>query len=266
MDFYSGKIALVTGGASGIGRALAQALAARGATVVVADLNAPAAQEVTAALVKAGQKAEAAALDVTDAAAFEAVVSQAWARHGRLDLFFNNAGIGGAYAEVQELTLAQWRRVLDVNLFGVIHGITAVYPRMVKQGFGHIINTASAAGLIPCPMMGPYTTAKHGVVGLSKGLRAEAKALGVRVSAVCPGFIETAIFEKSTEYSGIKREEVEKLMPATLSAAECAKVILAGVRSNRAIITVTALAAIAWWLWRWLPGRRPREIATAPAA
>jgi len=113
--------------------------------------------------------------------------------YGRLDYQFNNAGIaiGG---DARDLTLDQWRRVLDVDLYGVLYGTLAAYPIMVNQGFGHIVNTSSAAGLLPTPLNAPYCTAKHAVVGLSLSLRAEGADLGVKVSAVCPGYVRTPIF------------------------------------------------------------------------
>lgn len=189
---FDGAVAIVTGGASGIGRALAEELARRGAEVVVADLQAELAAEVAAAIRSAGGRASAETLDVTDADAFQALVQASHLRAGRLDYLFNNAGIavGG---EVHEHTLEDWRRVIDVDLMGVVYGVNAAYPLMIEQGFGHIVNTASIAGLAPTPMAGAYTTAKHGVVGLSLAMELEALAFGVRVSVLCPGVIRTPI-------------------------------------------------------------------------
>ncbi|HEX3947790.1 MAG TPA: SDR family NAD(P)-dependent oxidoreductase, partial [Acidimicrobiales bacterium] len=142
---FDGQIALVTGGASGIGRALGAALAARDTTVVLADLDGPGARRVAGEL---GGSAEGAVLDVTDAEAVEALVRSVADRHGRIDLLFNNAGIG-AGGPAETLSLADWRRVIDVDLYGVVHGVAAAYPLMVRQGSGHIVNTASLAGLVP---------------------------------------------------------------------------------------------------------------------
>jgi NAD(P)-dependent dehydrogenase (short-subunit alcohol dehydrogenase family) len=254
MGALSGKVAFVTGAASGIGKALVEALAGQGAAVVVADRNGPGAEAVARALTAGGAQAEALALDVTDAEAVERAVADVWTRKGAIDLFFNNAGIGGPFGEMTDMKLADWRKVLDVNLYGVIHGVAAVYPRMVKRRSGHIINTASAAGLVPSPWSGPYTTAKHAVVGLTHGLRTEATGNGVRVSAVCPGFIDTNLFQQSTTYETVSYEKAVQLRPPLMNAAACAKAILKGVAANRPIITVTPVARLAWWLWRLWPG------------
>src|SRR5215469_16417765 len=171
-DAFAGKAAIVTGGGSGIGAAIARALAARGATVVIADIDEPAAKAVAGAINAAGGQASIAVLDVRDAVAVADLVSQTAAGHGELGLMFNNAGIavGGP---VEQLTLDHWDRVLDVNVRGVVHGVHAAYPVMLRQGHGHIVNTASLAGLVPGPGLAPYAAAKHAVVGLSLSLRAE---------------------------------------------------------------------------------------------
>jgi NAD(P)-dependent dehydrogenase (short-subunit alcohol dehydrogenase family) len=189
---FHDAVAIVTGGASGIGAALGRELAHQGARVVLADRQLELASEVVATINGAGGKAEAVELDVRDAIAFDAVVALTIERHGRLDYLFNNAGIaiGG---EMREYRLDDWRDVVDVNLMGVVHGVQASYGRMIAQGYGHIVNTASVAGLLPSPFMGSYTTTKHAVVGLSRALRAEAARYGVRVSTLCPGVIRTPI-------------------------------------------------------------------------
>ena len=177
---FSGKVAIVTGAASGIGKAVAAGLAARGATVVLADID-----EAGARAAAAATGGEAAALDVTDAGQVRALVDGTVARHGRLDLMFNNAGVG-AGGPVETLELAEWARVIDIDLNSVIYGVAAAYPHMVRQESGHIVNTASLAGLIPTPLLTPYATVKHAVVGLSVSLRVEAAAYGVRVERGLP--------------------------------------------------------------------------------
>ncbi len=170
------RVSLVTGGASGIGLALSRALLQRGGTVVIADVDELAAQRAAGDL---GAGAVAMALDVTDREAVRATVDAVLAEYGSLDLLANNAGAGMG-GDVEELTDRHWDRALTLNLGGVVYGVRAAYPVMVRQGSGVILNTASLAGLMPVPSMLPYTTTKWGVVGLSLGLRAEAAPKGSR--------------------------------------------------------------------------------------
>jgi NAD(P)-dependent dehydrogenase (short-subunit alcohol dehydrogenase family) len=253
MSVFHGKVAIITGGASGIGRALGEALAREGAEVVLADLRGERAAEVAAGIVKAGGRARGAALDVCDAAAFAQLVATTVAESGRLDYLFNNAGIAIS-GEVRDQTLDDWNRVLAVNLHGVVHGVAAAYPVMIAQKDGHIVNTASLAGLTANPGLVPYAASKHAVVGLSTSLRAEAADLGVRVSVVCPGLIDTPIITDS-RFVNLDREGVLADLPAALPAAECAQAILRGVRRNRPVIVVTWLAKLLWLLQRLLPSR-----------
>ena len=173
---FEGKQAIVTGAGSGIGAALCRALVSAGATVVCTDIDGDAAERTAAAL---GASARSARLDVTDAAAVQAAVDEVVDRAGRLDLMFNNAGIvwGG---DTELLTLDQWNAIIDVNIRGVVHGVAAAYPLMVRQGHGHIINTASMAGLTAAGQITSYVTTKHAVVGLSLALRSEAVTRGSR--------------------------------------------------------------------------------------
>lgn len=254
MTIFTDKIAIITGAASGIGRALGVELAQRGAIVVMADLQAKMLAEVADLITQCGHKVKAVTLDVTDFEAVKALVRDTVARYGGLDYIFNNAGIavGG---EVRDCSIDDWRNVLDVNLFGVINGVAAAYPLMVKQGFGHIINTASIAGLTLFPNSASYVASKYGVVGLSNALRIEGADLGVNVSVVCPGYIKTAIFHTSKMIK-INREKILKSLPERfgITPEECALVILRGVEHNKSIIVVTGFAKILWLLYRIHPG------------
>jgi len=244
------SIAIVTGGASGIGRAIATALVLRGDTVIVADRDKEGAEHAAGRLSEHGT-AEAAELDVTDADAVAALYRDVRERHGRLDLVFNNAGIavGGA---AEELTLDHWNRTLDVNLRGVIHGVHAAYPILLEQGHGHILNTASLAGLVPAPMMLPYTTTKHAVVGLSLALRAEAAEHGVRVSAICPGFVDTPLLDNAnpdlpeTETGKNARESALRVQRKLYTPEALARDVLRGIAKNQALIVAPASARAAW--------------------
>ena len=252
MSIFSGKSAVVTGGASGIGRAVCEALAAEGAVVTVADLDGSGAEAVAQGIRVRGGRAEGRPLDVRDAAAVAKVVGDAAAGHGRLDYLFNNAGIA-IMGEERHVTLDDWDRVLGVDLHGVVHGVRAAYPIMVAQGSGHIVNTASVAGLVPAAMEISYTTAKYGVVGLSHALRGEGKGLGVKVSVVCPGFIDTPILQTSPIRGGGDRQKFLSLIPWRMLPDRAARVILDGVAKNRATIVVTRHAKLLWALHRLSP-------------
>jgi NAD(P)-dependent dehydrogenase (short-subunit alcohol dehydrogenase family) len=256
MEHFAGRVAIVTGGASGIGRALCEALSQHGAAmVVVADINAEGAQQVASGIAAAGGRAHAVAVDVSQAEAVQQLVADTVSTQGRLDYMFNNAGvtIGG---EARDMELEHWQRTLDVNLWGVIYGTISAYKVMVTQGFGHIVNTSSVGGLVPVPMGTAYAAAKHAVVGLSTSLRAEGAGLGVQVSVVCPGFVHTGVAESAIMVTPVRDEEAMfALSPARMMSAEdCARVILRGVVRNQAIIPVTALARVSWWLYRLHPG------------
>jgi short-subunit dehydrogenase len=176
------------------------------------------------------------------------------ARYGRLDLMFNNAGITMC-GEVRDIDLELWRRMLDVNLWGIIYGTDAAYRVMVKQGFGHIVNTASLDGLMPMPMATPYTAAKHAVVGLSTALRLEAADLGVKISVACPGAVQSGILDTAT-YIGVKREDVITEISSgfkMVDASDCARAILRGVERNQAIIVDATHNRLFWWLYRLSP-------------
>jgi NAD(P)-dependent dehydrogenase (short-subunit alcohol dehydrogenase family) len=249
-----GQVAFVTGGASGIGRALCGALVARGASVVVADINASRAAAVAHDLTATGPgSATSLSLDVADARGFEEAVRNAHADQGRVDLLFNNAGIGVG-GPVEELGLAHWERTLDVNLRGVVHGVRAVYPLMLEQRSGHIVNTASLAGLLPFPLGVPYAMTKHAVVGLSVSLRSEAAVHGVRVSAVCPGVIDTPILDSEgppdlprTSLAGRGREMfLHSNRGPAYPPERLAEDVLRGVQRNQAIIVAPGRARTAW--------------------
>ncbi|MFZ0664806.1 MAG: SDR family oxidoreductase [Acidimicrobiales bacterium] len=258
---FEGKVAIVTGAASGIGLALARALVVRGASVVFCDIDEEGARKAADEL-HAGPpgRASAAGLDVRNSDAVTELVERTARDHGHLDLIFNNAGIavGG---RISDMTLAHFDRAIDVNLRGVINGVMAAYPIMIRQGRGHIVNTASSAGLLPGPGLGPYAMTKHAVVGLSISLRPEAATNGVRVSVVCPGVIDTPLLDRKNpsdlpdvaSYSGGGREALEKAMGKAYPAELLARDVLVGVARNRAIIVAPHHARRAWFAYRMAP-------------
>ncbi len=249
-----GQVAIVTGGGSGIGAEIVRALAKRGATVVIADIDEAAGKSIAAEL----DQVSAVTLDVRDAAAVAELVTQVKAEHGQIDYMFNNAGIavGGL---VEEFTLDHWDRVIDVNLRGVIHGVHAVYPVMLKQGNGHIVNTASLAGLIPGPGLAPYDATKHAVVGLSLSLRAEAGGRGVKVSAICPGFVDTPLLSRvnpdlpKTSAGMENSGDVSRIVGPLYKADLLAEDIMRGLAKNKPLIVAPRSARVLWRMTRYAP-------------
>ncbi len=196
MDELSGKVAVVTGAASGIGLALSRAFAAEGMRVVLADIEADALDAAVAGLPE-GTESLAVVCDVSDAAQVDHLRDLAVERFGTVHVVCNNAGVS-AGGPVWEHSLDDWNWVMGVNLWGVVHGIRAFTPLMLAQGEGHIVNTASMAGLTSAPFMGIYNVTKHAVVTLSETLWADlqlAGAPGIGVSVLCPGWVQTRIHE-----------------------------------------------------------------------
>ncbi len=253
---FSGKQAIVTGAGSGIGAALCRALAGAGADVVCTDVDGDAAERTASAL---GDRARCAQLDVTDAAAVQATVDDVVAGTGRLDLMFNNAGIvwGG---ETELLTLDQWNAIIDVNIRGVVHGVAAAYPQMVKQGSGHIVNTASMAGLTAAGQITSYVMTKHAIVGLSLALRSEAAAHGVGVLVVCPSAIETPLLDKGAigGFDGRNYFLQGQNAKAAYPADRLAQDTLKAVERNKAVLVKPRSAHGQWLFARLAPGLMQR--------
>jgi len=254
---FKGAVAIVTGGASGIGLSLAKELANRGASVVIADKNIAEAQKAAAKIAEGGRSVVAVEVDVTDYASVEKNVREVFDAEGRLDYMFNNAGIG-VCGLMKDFTIDDWRKVIDVNLMGVINGVQAVYPLMLDQGFGHIVNTSSMGGLVPFPLTGSYTASKYAVVGLSKSLRVEAMDGGVRVSVVCPGVVRTPLLKgkgDSVLLYDVPEDKVEQSWKRTFPADpdRFARSVLDQVGRNKAVIIVPAWWKILWWMERSSP-------------
>jgi NAD(P)-dependent dehydrogenase (short-subunit alcohol dehydrogenase family) len=252
MDYFRGKVALVTGGASGIGAELVRQLLDSGATVIIADIDEKAGTKLAAKLSGPETEVRACKADVSRPEDLLAVVGLAVQEFGRLDIIFNNAGLGLA-GEVRDLELSDWKRIMDVNLWGVIHGVHAALPVMLSQGSGQIVNIASVAGLVPRPGMVPYATSKHAVVGLSTSLRYELEDLRISVNVVCPFMVATPIFDR-TVYKCLDGKALLANSPLRLMSVErCVSDILRGVRQNRSIITIPLAGRLGWFLDRYCP-------------
>ncbi len=190
MDF-TGKIALITGGGGGIGRATSLGFALRGAKVMVVDADAELGRATVDIITQRGGTSAFVHADVTKSGSVRDYVEKTLAAYGRIDCFFNNAGIEGKVVPIQEYDEDVFDQVIAVNLKGVFLGLRYVLPEMIKQGSGAIVNTASVAGLFGAPGMPAYVASKHGVLGLTKVASADVAAKGIRVNAVCPGPVET---------------------------------------------------------------------------
>lgn len=248
---FDGKHAIVTGAGSGIGAALCRALTSAGAYVLCTDVDGDAADRTASAL---GARARSLRLDVTDASAVQAAVDHVADQAGRLDLMFNNAGIvwGG---DSELLTLDQWNAIIDVNIRGVVHGIAAAYPLMLRQGHGHIINTASMAGLTAAGQVTSYVMTKHAVVGLSLALRSEAVARGVGVLAVCPAAVETPILDKGAIGGFVGRDYFLQAQGGKpYDADRLADDILRAVKKNKPLLVKPRIAHAQWLFARLAPG------------
>jgi NAD(P)-dependent dehydrogenase (short-subunit alcohol dehydrogenase family) len=254
-----GAVAVVTGGGSGIGRAICRHLGAHGASVLVADLDLDAARATAAAVRARGGQSQAMRVDVAREPDVESAVAAAVGGYGRIDYLFNNAGIS-VNGEFGDISPQWWRRVVDVDLWGVVYGCRAAWPHMVAQGSGHIVNTASLAGLIPGGLTTPYSAAKHAVVGFSLTLRGEARQYGIKVSALCPGYLRTGIQEATPVVTGYLDSPANRRREAattSLTAEDCVGQMMRGVARNKAIIFSPNRQRVYWWLNRVAPGLAP---------
>jgi NAD(P)-dependent dehydrogenase (short-subunit alcohol dehydrogenase family) len=193
-----GKVAVVTGGASGIGNALARRFASEGARVVIGDVEAAALEHAVSELRASGASVEGVVTDVSDPAQMQALGDAAVAAFGGVHVFCNNAGVGGGGLS-WEMPLSTWEWVIGVNLWGVIHGVRTFVPLLMQQSEAYIVNTASVAGLVAAPFMGPYNASKHAVVAISETLHHELamSAPQVKVSVLCPGWVNTKIADSA---------------------------------------------------------------------
>lgn len=239
MDSLRERVAVVTGGGSGIGRALCTLFAREGARVVVADIEEGAATATAGAIAAAGGDALVVATDVSDLASVKALAERAFARYGAVHVLCNNAGVG-VHGGIEQMTHRDWQWVLGVNLWGVIHGLEVFLPRMIEQEQGgHIVNTASMAGLIATQGLGVYNTSKYAVVGLSETLAKDLRAHGIGVSVLCPMGVTTRIGASARNRPPALTNAVEKAQPPieligrSLAPDTVAGMVWAAMRANQ---------------------------------
>jgi len=250
MKEFKDKVALVTGGASGIGYAMADRFASVGMKIVLADVEEAALEVAERNLKDKGAPALAVRTDVSKAADVEHLAARAYDHFGAVHVLCNNAGVGGA-GLTWEQSIEDWEWVIGVNLWGVIHGLRAFLPRMLAQGTeGHVVNTASVAGLITTPYMSVYGATKHAVVAMTESLRMELEMLGssIGASVLCPGFVATNIGDsernrpeelrnattpKETDQQAVMRELARQQIAAGIKPAEVAEMVLESIRDDR---------------------------------
>jgi NAD(P)-dependent dehydrogenase (short-subunit alcohol dehydrogenase family) len=247
-EYFGGKTALVTGAASGIGREIARQLAAAGAHVTASDLPGAALDQTATELGIATRGVDVSKRDEI-AGAIDAIVAE----HGRLDFMFNNAGVA-IFGEFELVTLDDWDKIIDVNMRGVAYGSALAYRQMFKQRSGHIINTASVAGLVPVPLQAHYCATKHAIVGMSKTLAVEAKGNGIGVTIFCPAWVKTGMFENNTMRGTLEGADPYKLVPIKPLPAEIAvQRLLEGVAKGRGMVITPFYGRLGWWLERFAP-------------
>jgi NAD(P)-dependent dehydrogenase (short-subunit alcohol dehydrogenase family) len=246
MDQLRGKVAVVTGAASGIGLAMAHSFAGEGMRLVLADVDEPGLHTARAGLAELGADAVTVPTDVSDPDAVDALRDAAMSAFGGAHVVCNNAGVGGG-GLIWEVPLETWRWVFSVNFWGVVHGIRSFVPLMLEQGEGHVVNTASAAGLMVAPWMGPYTATKHAVVAVSETLALDLGDAPVGVSVLCPMFVRTRIHEsdrtappevlRAEEARGGATEGMRDMMAGLVNAgiepAIVGEMVRAAVQENR---------------------------------
>ncbi|TFD51114.1 SDR family oxidoreductase [Cryobacterium sp. Hh7] len=226
MSTFTDKVAIVTGGGSGIGEAIAKALATEGASVVVTDINLEAAQRVADEIIAAKGAASAFKQNTSIAADSEAAVDFAVATYGALHLAVNNAGIGAAPADIGDYDIAAWDRVIGVDLSGVFYGMRYQLPAMVAAGGGAVVNMSSVLGSVGIAQNAAYVASKHALVGLTKVAALEYSARNVRTNAVGPGFIDTPLVRSSLNAEAIAALEAQHATGRLGTSAEVAALVL----------------------------------------
>ena len=270
MDVRSlrGRVALVTGAASGIGKATALAFGRRGADLVICDVDESGLKATESALQGLGRQVLARRVDVSDREAMRSFAEETGAQVGPLDIVMNNAGVGLG-ASFLDTSLEDWDWILRINLLGVVHGCHFFVPPMVARGTGgHVVNVSSAAGYLPAEALSAYVTTKYGVLGLSEALRLELAAHGIGVTAICPGIIDTPITRSSRlrgrdAAEGRREEMIEVYRKRGYGPERVADNVLRAIQRNRAVAPVSPEAWIGWYAKRLSPALVSRLLSWA---
>jgi NAD(P)-dependent dehydrogenase (short-subunit alcohol dehydrogenase family) len=246
MELTEGQTAVVTGAASGMGRAFAERFGALGLNVVLADVEEPRLVEVAGQMRESGVRVTPVVTDVADEAAWDSLAAKVFDEYGAVNVLCLNAGVGGG-GPIHELTTNDWQWVLGVNLWGVIHGLRAFLPTMITSGEpGHVVSTASMAGMLAGPMMGPYNATKFAVVAIMETMRAEMEMLGTNISCsvLCPGFVNTDIMDSGRNRPSSlpgrempvdeeRRAGFKAMLESGRQPDEVARMVERGIRENR---------------------------------
>jgi NAD(P)-dependent dehydrogenase (short-subunit alcohol dehydrogenase family) len=261
---FKDKSVLITGGASGIGRALCEAFAAAGARVYAADIN-EAGLENLVANANESESITAVKLDVSQQQDFQLAIDQVLSEHGQLDILVNNAGIvvAGAFSDT---TTEEIEKIVNINLWSVLYGSQLAYMQMIKQGHGHIVNVSSSGGVMPVPNQTMYSAIKHAVVGFSHSLREEAALHGVKINTVLPGMVQSDLWDSAIN---VKDYNMKKSMESTglkpIPASEAAAAILQGITANHRSIIFPKINKFIVRLYQLFPGTITK-LAVAPLA
>ena len=259
MNKLEGKIVIVTGAGSGLGRAIVDYCAHKGAIVVVTDINMTSANETLNRIKEKGGNGAILQVDVSKVEDIEKMIAFTIDKYGRIDFLFNNAG-AAINGEFKDITLEHWRKMMDVNFWGIIYACKSIYPIMIKQGEGCIVNVASFAGLMPGGLMTSYSTSKYAAVGFTLNLRSEANQYGIKVIALCPGYLETPMHKSALNVSDYVIEHDKKYRAKNHNwpkPEDCINHIIKGVLKNKCIVISPRKQIPFLWIYRFFPSLVP---------
>jgi len=263
---FTGKVALVTGAASGLGRALAVELAQAGADVIAVDIDEGGLERTRDIVSGAGRRCFTRRVDVSDRTEMEALAEWVFAEVGRVDILVNNAGVGVG-GELVRIPMDDIEWIVGINLMGEVYGTRLFLPQMMERGSGHVVNVASLSGLVLLPFHIPYTTTKFALNGFSQALWAEARRYGVGVTLVCPGAVKTNIMKNTRIYAGTAQQEglggrfARIIEEGGKEPEDVAKKVLRAVERDRFLVLVGAEAYALYYLTRISPGFVRRVVA-----